>query len=229
MMNRILTQIGTDASEIPGVIASIQDWIDPDDEVREGGAESAYYQGLPHPYNAKNAPLDDIAELLLIKGVTPDMFYGAAATNHSQAYLGANSPAANNSSLRPNAPIVASGLKDIFTTASSGKLNINFATRDELMMLPLVDASIADQILERTQNENLSTTGNFAWSSPTELLASTSLGNQGAGLVANYCTFRSSIFTITVDVHVGQSQRTYYAIVQRNSPRDIPIISFWWK
>src|SRR4051794_7268747 len=55
---------------------SIVDWIDPDEEPNAGGAESEYYSTLPHPYQCKNAPLDTIEELLLVKGVTPALLFG---------------------------------------------------------------------------------------------------------------------------------------------------------
>src|SRR5207248_8062397 len=38
--------------------------------------ESNYYQTLNPPYNAKNGPLDSLDELLLVKGVTPQLLYG---------------------------------------------------------------------------------------------------------------------------------------------------------
>ena len=55
---------------------AILDWIDPDDETREFGAESDYYEQLTPPYAAKNGPLDTIEELLLVRGVTPQLLYG---------------------------------------------------------------------------------------------------------------------------------------------------------
>jgi type II secretory pathway component PulK len=55
---------------------SIIDWIDPDEEPRSGGAENEYYQTLPTPYMAKNGPLDSLEELLLVKGVTPQLLFG---------------------------------------------------------------------------------------------------------------------------------------------------------
>src|SRR5207247_1078297 len=55
---------------------SILDWMDPDDEPRSNGAENDYYQTLPNPYRAKNGPLDTIEELLLVKGVTPQLLFG---------------------------------------------------------------------------------------------------------------------------------------------------------
>lgn len=59
------------------VADAILDWMDDDDEPREYGAESSYYQGCRPPYAAKNAPLDTVEELLLVRGVTPQLLFGA--------------------------------------------------------------------------------------------------------------------------------------------------------
>jgi type II secretory pathway component PulK len=56
---------------------AILDWLDPDDNPREQGAERDYYAALPHPYAPRNGPLASIDELLLIRGVTPALLYGA--------------------------------------------------------------------------------------------------------------------------------------------------------
>jgi hypothetical protein len=40
------------------------------------GAESDYYLSLEQPYRAKNAPFVSPFELLLVKGITRDIFYG---------------------------------------------------------------------------------------------------------------------------------------------------------
>jgi type II secretory pathway component PulK len=55
---------------------SILDWIDADSQPRTSGAENDYYFALNPPYSAKNAPLDTLDELLLVKGVTPRLLYG---------------------------------------------------------------------------------------------------------------------------------------------------------
>ena len=65
-----------------GLVPAIIDWTDGDEETTSlafvahdnRGAESDYYTGLDQPYRAKNAPLDTIEELLLIRAVTPDVF-----------------------------------------------------------------------------------------------------------------------------------------------------------
>ena len=58
------------------VAAAIVDWVDPDDDTRDGGAESDYYLGLGNPYRCKNGPLNSVEELLLVRGVSPQVLYG---------------------------------------------------------------------------------------------------------------------------------------------------------
>jgi len=60
----------------PALIAALLDWRDTDDETRENGAESDYYNTLEPPYNAKNGPLDSVEELLLVKGFSAAVLYG---------------------------------------------------------------------------------------------------------------------------------------------------------
>ena len=55
---------------------AIVDYLDADDTPRPAGAESSYYAGLSPPYQAKNGPLNSVDELLLVKGVTPQLLFG---------------------------------------------------------------------------------------------------------------------------------------------------------
>ncbi|KAA1259422.1 General secretion pathway protein K [Rubripirellula obstinata] len=59
------------------VADAILDWVDEDDEARETGAESDYYEMLPTPYSAANGPIRSVDELLLVRGVTPTLLFGA--------------------------------------------------------------------------------------------------------------------------------------------------------
>jgi type II secretory pathway component PulK len=58
------------------VANSIIDWIDPDSDPRTDGAEDEYYSSQNPPYHTKNGPLDSLEELLLVKGVTPQLLFG---------------------------------------------------------------------------------------------------------------------------------------------------------
>ncbi len=60
----------------------IIDWVDPDDMRFPYGAESAgYYLNRTPPYRAKNSELDSIEELLMMKDITPGIFYGISGGN----------------------------------------------------------------------------------------------------------------------------------------------------
>ena len=61
---------------------AILDFIDEDETIRLYGAESEYYEGLSPPYSSKNGPLDSIDELLLVRGVTPELLYGEDANRN---------------------------------------------------------------------------------------------------------------------------------------------------
>ena len=58
------------------VAQAIVDFRDPDSDPLPYGAEDEYYQSLTPAYRAKNAPLETLQELLLVRGVTPEVLYG---------------------------------------------------------------------------------------------------------------------------------------------------------
>ena len=58
------------------IAQSILDWRDQDEEARPQGAEADYYYSLPEPYHIKNNLFDTLEELLLVKGVEQEIFYG---------------------------------------------------------------------------------------------------------------------------------------------------------
>ena len=55
---------------------AIIDWRDSDDTPSEAGAEGGYYENLPYGYMARNGPFRTIRELLLVKDVSEQLFYG---------------------------------------------------------------------------------------------------------------------------------------------------------
>jgi type II secretory pathway component PulK len=102
-----LLKLGADAvtsrnmlGGIPGITEEIADaildWIDPDDDVREFGAESEYYLTLNPPYEPTNGPLQSLDELLLVRGMTPWLLFGEDANRN-----GLLDPNENDGDLRP--------------------------------------------------------------------------------------------------------------------------------
>jgi general secretion pathway protein K len=58
------------------IVGAILDWQDPDSLLHIGGAEQDYYDSLTPSYVCKNAPLENLEELMLIRGIRPELFHG---------------------------------------------------------------------------------------------------------------------------------------------------------
>lgn len=58
---------------------AILDWLDTDSNPRDNGAEAEYYASRTPPYTPRNGPLQSIEELLLVRGVTPQLLFGLDA------------------------------------------------------------------------------------------------------------------------------------------------------
>ena len=71
---------------VPGmtdeIADSILDWVDADEEARTNGAESDSYQTGESGHPAKNGACESLDELLLVKGVTPELLYGEDANRN---------------------------------------------------------------------------------------------------------------------------------------------------
>jgi general secretion pathway protein K len=229
ILTRALTAMGADASEVTPVVSSIIDWIDPDNSPGIEGAENEYYEGLSPSYECKNGPIDDISELMLVKNVTPELYEGLSATNQ----MGAAFQRRQSTFGAPMQPVaLSSGLKDLFTPFSTGKLNINTASSAVLQVIPGVESTVADAIVGARggEDDGSGLAGPFRQVDPNYLF------NRVPGLslvlarqVQSYCDVRSRTFQVEVTATVGGSTRKFYAILGRNNPRDIQVLSFYWK
>jgi len=111
-------EFGLDADEAENLVDAIKDWIDEDNEVTRFGAEDAYYLTLEDPYPCKNGPLESLEELLLVRGMTGELFYGAEE---------------------------APGISHYVSAYGEGKININTA---ELLVLQALSDRIDEELAE---------------------------------------------------------------------------------
>ncbi len=219
VLQQALILIGTDASQISTIVASVEDWLDRDDETHSSGAETEYYQSLNPPYVAKNGPIDDISELLLIKGVTPDIYWGPSYSNHLYAPQPAQQGLPSLSSVTAPEPV---GLVDIFTPISNGKINLNTATNAVLQMIPGIDQSMADHIIQMRSEAPIGQHGALD-------LINIGLSPAATQALSQFCDVRSATFEVQVEVEVGLSKRRYFALIRRNSPKDVQILNMGWE
>jgi len=141
-LRNILTQLGLEEQKRDTVADCILDWRDPDDFTHLNGAENDYYQSLKEPYNCKNGNLDSIEELLLVKGVTPELFYGRKAIKKEEEGVAE----------KPSADRI--GLKDIFSIYSlGGQIDINCATLPVLRVVLGIPKDIAQHIVKAREEK----------------------------------------------------------------------------
>ena len=241
-ITQALTLMGVDAGQISVVSDSIQDWVQAGDMPRIAGAKDEYYLGLPTPYNCRSAPMDDISELLLVKGIWdhPEIYnpktYGGNATSRRPAAFQRHQLGVGNA---PGAvPDYPFGLADLFTPFSSGRVNVNTADKNVLQMVLM------------TTGMDVGTAGNWAdaiiqWRSGPDRIDGTSddtpfLGVQqltAAGVtpaavaqLGRLCDVRSTTFKVTITARIGTfPPRDFNAILYRPpGTRNVQVVRFYW-
>ena len=78
-------RIGNQPEQLDALEDAWQDWIDKDDLKHANGAEKDYYESLTPPYEPRNAPIETVEEILLIKGFA-EVFKGMDINNAFTVY-----------------------------------------------------------------------------------------------------------------------------------------------
>lgn len=130
---------GVETADRDIIADSILDWRDADQEHHMNGAETDYYSELPRPYASKDAPLDTVEELLLVRGVTPEIFYGSGSVPPELDL--------------PEGPSGTDykGISRYFTVRGDGKININ--TAEESTLEAAMGRGKAQEVLLRRSTE----------------------------------------------------------------------------
>ncbi len=237
ILEKALDVIGVDASEISTITDSFLDWVDTDEKTRPHGAESRDYtrKDSKRPYYSKNGPVDDLAEFLLIKGVTPGIYFGSTRSHLSSDGAGVHrrQPHARMMDESPLPTGSGFGLLDLFTPISGSgvAVNVNTASPEVLELLPGLDASLARAIISsRDGSDNQpGTEDDVPFINTGELINVPGLDPQIMQGVRNFLTVQSFIFEITVEAEIGAFKREFVALVHRRNRSDIPILYFHWK
>jgi general secretion pathway protein K len=112
------------------IVDSIIDWRDDNNLYRLNGAEDDYYKSLPEPYECKDGDFDSVEELLMVRGITPEIFYGGLKDVVTEFHFGRS----------------RSKTKLIY------KIYINAASRKMLLTLPSITEALADEIINYRKN-----------------------------------------------------------------------------
>lgn len=197
ILNRLLLSgtFGVESEEeARAIIDALVDWLDPDDDESEFGAESGYYASLASPYSCRNGFITDVSELLLVKGITPRLLYGEAA---------------------------GAGLADFITVhGRDGKININTAPIEVLWALnPLMTQELAE-ILDtyRRDEETSELLAEAGWYRNVPGFPS------DIELPADVLSTKSSFFQIRSEGRLDEKGRSMTAVVERKTGKAATIV-----
>lgn len=178
---------------------SIKDWLDSgDDDAITGlsGAESEYYRDLDPPYACRNGPLPDLDEMLLIKGITPEMYYGTEEAPGISRFMTIHG-------------VRESGNEFTYP----GKININTAEMPVLAaLLPLENQDLIEAIKDFRQAALESEEG-YDFSNPGWYKEIPGLSD--INLNTNLITVSSDIFRIESEAALHDQKLMTTAVVQR--------------
>jgi general secretion pathway protein K len=176
------------------IVLSLKDWLDQDDEVSgTSGAEEFHYAEAG--YKPRNGPMRFLGELLLVRGITREIYAGTAD--------------------RP-------GLKDLVTVYGDGKINLNTAPvelvaamirQDETGTTPRDALDFAQRVVEyRADYMHWDQLDSTQWFTNVP----------GALSVQFYplLTVKSSWFSVALTAHAGGGQRSLFAVLKREPAQE---------
>jgi len=138
LLRNLISRLVKDDTKRDIITDSILDWKDDNDLHRINGAEDNFYESLPNPYSCKDGPFDTVEELLLVRGITPSLFYGSSVTPEEGS----------------EKKIWKKGLVDLVSVHSrSTRVNVNTAPKEILMSIPGINKEAAQIIIEARKDE----------------------------------------------------------------------------
>jgi general secretion pathway protein K len=231
MLERAFELMGFNTLDVASVVDAIEDWRDRDPDPRLNGAESDYYLGLKPRYLAKDGPFDDLSELLLVRGVTPELYWGATGGASVPAPLAPRSLSLSGLGWNDQPGPPPFGLADVFNTLGRLQVNINTASATVLQLLPGVDEDMALSIIQLRAGPDGAdgTEDDTPFHNAGELVNVRGMPPQFVQQLQRYCGVRSFTFEAHVDVQMGAYRRHFVALLFRNGPRDVQVLSAYWE
>jgi general secretion pathway protein K len=203
----LLLTIGVDEEKADIISDSILDWRDLDEDHHLNGAESDYYLSLENPYKSKNENLATLEELLLIRGVDSDLFYGYLARDET------------------GKSIYLPGLNQCFTVyGGSTGVNVNSAPFPVLVAIGF-PPDMAQDIIRERETEPFQDQQDFTMRVPDapgrEMLKAPAITRPPT---------RSNYFSLISTAHINDTElkKTIFAVVRLNASFPLKHTIVYW-
>ncbi len=180
LLKTMMASLDIEQHEKDIIVDSILDWRDENNLHRMNGAEDDYYRSLPEPYECKDADFDSIEELLLVRGVTKEIYL-----TRLKDMVTVSKPKS-----APSKTSMRSKRAGVYRkeTAELNKININAASRGVLLSLPSMTEELVQAIMDYRKEAD--------FKSLTDISAV--LGSEVYNAISPYLTLNlSPFFTIT--------------------------------
>ena len=139
LLRMIVNGFNLEDSDKDVIVDSILDWRDKDSFHRINGAEDDYYRSLPEPYECRDDDFDCVEELLLVRGVTAEIFFGGLR-DMVTVYQ------------RKDSRSMHAGRRT--KSADFNKININAASLPMLRSLPQMTDDLVQDIIEYRKEDD---------------------------------------------------------------------------
>ena len=194
------------------IIPAVIDWLDADDEVSEilsitvgenKGAESDYYKDLPVPYPCKNRPFDTTEEIMMVKGIEKENYYGENGLKNFVTVFGGGKVNINTAS----GPVLKATLQASLASSAEKQTEI-FDVIDDIAVTSIMDWRIDNPF--------------YDFSSLREFFSEEVVKRISA---AGLFDFKSNFFMIASSAKVGKIEKNITVIVERKQS-DIKV-KYW--
>ena len=169
LLQVMFSGVEIDAEQKKVIVDSIMDWRDENSLHRINGAEDDYYLSLENPYECRDDEFQSKEELLLVRGISREIFAGIK--DMITIYSTSKTRKSN---------IFAQGSGK----SNSSRININFAPKKLLTLLPTMTDELVDRIIVYRNEKMLQ--------SINELQAI--VGMDGYTAINRYLTISESVF-----------------------------------
>lgn len=179
-----------DEDQAEALLDAIADWVDKDENERIQGAEEQYYRARDPGHGCRNGTMPYLEELLLVKGMTPEIFYGDK--EHE-------------------------GIAEFVTVAGEdGKINLNTAPLPVLQALaPEMTTELAQELIDfREDKRNVEELAQANWYTKVRGMPAS------LTLDSNLFKVTGSYFRVTVKAVNNQFSRQGTGVVQRTESRE---------
>ncbi len=191
-----------DEDQVAIMLDSLVDWLDPDDEQEENGAEKSYYSSLNPSYIPTNGPISLIEDLVLVKGWGQKILYsGLKNKDNTPSHL----------------------IACLTNGEQPGMVNINTAPVPVLQALhdEMTEELAADLVAFREDEDNKELLKEATWYRNVPGFPGNIAFDQGL------ITTESNLFKITVIAADKGLRRTGEGVIQRKENQEQALL--YWK